>query len=227
MESLIISCEHGGNEIPKSYQAFFEGKEELLASHRGWDIGALEVAKTLSESLNVELHYATTSRLLVELNRSLHHPHLFSQISKPLPRKKKSEILDAHYFLYRNRLMTAIEKEINNKKEVLHLSVHSFTPELAGIIRSTDIGLLFDPLRKSEKKFCKKWKAEIKQSSILKVRYNYPYKGTADGFTTFLRKQFHENYRGIELEINQQLLMNSESKDFVINTLISSLKRSI
>ena len=121
--------------------------------------------------------------------------------------------------------MTAIEKEINDEKEVLHLSIHSFTPELDGIVRNTDIGLLFDPIRKTEKKFCKKWKAEIKQGSSLRVRNNYPYKGTADGFTTFLRKQFPEKYRGIELEINQQLLLSAESKELVINTLISSLKK--
>ncbi len=36
---------------------------------------------------------------------------------------------------------------------------------------------------------------------------NYPYRGASDGLTTHLRKRFHVNeYLGIELEINQELL---------------------
>jgi hypothetical protein len=39
------------------------------------------------------------------------------------------------------------------------------------------------------------------------VRRNYPYRGTADGFTTYLRRQFSaRKYLGIELEVNQSLL---------------------
>ena len=41
----------------------------------------------------------------------------------------------------------------------------------------------------------------------LKIRRNFPYLGTADGFTTFLRKQFDgKYYAGVEIEINQHFL---------------------
>ena len=40
----------------------------------------------------------------------------------------------------------------------------------------------------------------------MKVRFNYPYKGTSDGLTTTLRKKFGPRYVGIEIEINQKLL---------------------
>ena len=44
----------------------------------------------------------------------------------------------------------------------------------------------------------------------LSIRCNYPYKGNADGFTTYLRKQFSEKkYLGIELEINQKHIITS------------------
>jgi hypothetical protein len=38
----------------------------------------------------------------------------------------------------------------------------------------------------------------------MKVRFNYPYKGTSDGLTTTLRKKFGPQYVGIEIEINQK-----------------------
>ncbi|MBU2938472.1 hypothetical protein KO494_02870 [Lacinutrix sp. C3R15] len=52
----------------------------------------------------------------------------------------------------------------------------------------------------------------LKLDNTLQVRYNYPYLGKADGFTTYLRKQDYKNYIGIELEINQK-----HSKNNVIN----------
>lgn len=221
---LVLSCEHGGNKIPEQYSKYFKGKDKLLASHRGWDIGALSVAKSLSEHLKAPLFYATTSRLLVELNRSLHHPHLFSAITKLLSTCEKEEILKANYFPYRNKVKEHITSLIKNDEYVLHISVHSFTPELNGELRNTDIGLLYDPSSHAEKDFCLRWKEQIKRSGLLRVRYNYPYRGTADGFTTYLRKQFPEKYAGIELEINQALLRDKEGIEKVSKLLALSLK---
>lgn len=227
LQTLLFSCEHGGHAIPATYLPLFEGQGQLLTSHRGWDIGALEVAKVMSESLNVQLHFATTSRLLVELNRSLHHPNLFSSITQPLSKQEKDKIIETHYLPYRSAFTSKIKNLIANYSEIIHISVHSFTPELAGVVRNADIGLLYDPKRQAEKDFCRQWKQELLKSGTFKVRYNYPYKGTADGFTTYLRKTFPQNYVGIELELNQALLTNKNNKAEVIQCLISSLKALI
>ena len=50
------------------------------------------------------------------------------------------------------------------------------------------------------------------QNPELKIRFNYPYLGKADGFTTYLRKIFPENYIGIELEVNQKFVNNNKMK---------------
>ena len=88
----------------------------------------------------------------------------------------------------------------------MHVSVHTFTPELDGEVRQADIGLLYDPKRKYEQACSKEWKAALnKADKNLLVRFNYPYLGIADGFTTYLRRKFTENeYVGIELEVNQK-----------------------
>lgn len=195
-----------------------------MASHRGWDIGALEVAKALSKSLRVKLYFATTSRLLIELNRSIHHPNLFSTLTMTLSKEEKKKIIETFYLPYRNTISGVVENEIEKNNEVIHISIHSFTPELNGVVRNADIGLLFDPSRENEKNFCKNWKKKIKAKSNLKVRFNYPYKGTADGFTTFLRKKFLYNYSGIELEVNNKLLIAHSSAADVTNLLMHTLK---
>lgn len=224
MKTILFSCEHGGNEIPAAYSPYFKDQDELLASHRGWDIGALDVAKAVSSALQVKLHAATVSRLLIELNRSLHHPSLFSSLSKGLVKQEKEKIIASYYLPYRTEVVDDIEKQLANGREVIHISVHSFTPVLNGEVRNADIGLLYDPSRSGENEFCKEWKQELRKYSSFRIRFNYPYKGTADGFTTYLRKKFPKQYIGVELELNQALLTDENKKAAVIGVLIRSLE---
>lgn len=209
MMKIVVTCEHGGNRIPADFEAYFRNAGEILTTHRGYDIGALELYHEFATGADVGF-FSETSRLLVELNRSERHPALFSSYTKNLPEEKKKEILELYYRPYRQQVENQIAAFILAGETVLHLSVHSFTPELDGKVRETDIGLLYDPEREQEAEFCAVWKKRIKECNIeLRVRYNYPYKGTADGFTTYLRKQFPERYLGIELEVNQKFPQNS------------------
>ncbi len=203
---FIITCEHGGNEIPDQYGALFTSYKEALNSHRGYDPGALELAKIFARQLACPLYFSTTSRLLVELNRSIGSKALFSEITKQLPLAERNGILDKYYFPYRRAVKQEIQHAISNAKCVAHISVHSFTPIMEGEERRADIGLLYDPSRNFEKEFCQNWRRNIlKLNPEMSVRMNYPYAGKADGFTTYLRKHFTEGcYLGIELEVNQK-----------------------
>ena len=103
--------------------------------------------------------------------------------------------------------------------------MHTFTPKLNEEIRNTDIGLLYDPTRSEEKEFSKKFKQNIKNHNPdLKIRFNYPYLGKADGFTTYLRKKFPENYLGIELEVNQKFVSQNQMDHQIKNAVFLALK---
>ncbi|EPR70110.1 hypothetical protein ADIWIN_3792 [Winogradskyella psychrotolerans RS-3] len=218
---LILTCEHGGNNIPEAFKKHFN--EAILKTHRGYDLGALDLFQQL-EPLSDASYFSTTSRLLVELNRSLFSKQLFSEFSNGLSKNEKSEILKKYYFPYRTEIEYKIAEYIRSKQQVLHLSIHSFTSNLNGDERKGDIGLLYDSRHKKEQEFCKQFKANLlQQNPNLNVRFNYPYLGKADGFTTFLRKQFPTNYLGIEIEVNQKFAtensMNSVLKQTILNTL--------
>ena len=90
---------------------------------------------------------------------------------------------------------------------MLHLSVHTFTPVLDGKPRIADVGLLYDPARKTEAHLMQAWRDNIaKQVPELKTRRNYPYHGRADGLTSDLREKFGDSrYLGIELEVRNTL----------------------
>ncbi|WP_339916683.1 N-formylglutamate amidohydrolase [Yeosuana marina] len=212
---LVLTCEHGGNHIPEMFKLYFKNNLDILETHKGYDLGSFDVFNTL-KPLSTYSMFSKTSRLLIELNRSLHHKSLFSEYSKSLSKTEKENLVDTYYLPYRNEVETIIKNLIESKENVLHISIHSFTPILNTTERYCDIGLLYDSSNSKERLFCKQLKTGI---NILKpnlnVRYNYPYLGKADGFTTYLRKQFPENYLGIELEINQKF-----SKNNIVNLTI-------
>lgn len=170
----------------------------MLRNHRGWDPGALRLARAFGAAL----FFSTTTRLLVDLNRSIGNPSVFSEFTRALPRAERFRILARHYLPYRVSATQAIEAAM----PVLHLSVHSFTPVLRGRVRGMDVGLLFDPARRSERAFCERWRASLRAAGLA-VRLNAPYRGTSDGFTSWLRRLFPERrYLGVELEVNQRLV---------------------
>ncbi len=227
--ALIISCEHGGNRVPVKYKALFKEGKEALSSHRGYDPGALAVYNILCQNLPSRHLSSRVSRLLVELNRSLHHPNLFSEFTRTLPEDQKRVLLASHYHPYRNTLTAMIETHVHHGTPVLHLSVHSFVPELNGQVRNADIGLLYDPGRRWEKEYCHRLKNILQKTSpLLRVRFNYPYLGKADGLTTWLRKKFPEElYAGIELEVNQALLKNKAGQRAAGEMLLESIHQCL
>lgn len=205
--AILLSCEHGGNGIPADFRALFRGWREQLNSHRGYDIGALACARALSAAWRTPLIHAEVSRLLVDLNRSPHHPALFSALTRALPAPERMLILQRHYFPHRQRIERWIAARIRSGRTVVHVAVHSFTPVLDGRKRDADIGLLYDPAREWEQLICRRWQTALQRESGLRVRRNYPYRGTSDGLTRHLRECFSaRDYAGIELEINQGTL---------------------
>lgn len=228
--SLLITCEHGGNRIPPRYRHLFRGHEELLQTHRGYDPGGLTMAKDLAGAFQATLFVATISRLLVDLNRSIGHPKLYSEATRDAPVGVRREILEAHYLPYRNQVEAHIAGEAAEGRRVIHISSHSFTPVLDGEVRNADIGLLYDPGRPIEATLCLDWQAALKsRAPEIRVRRNYPYTGKSDGFTAYLRRQFAEGtYAGIELEVNQQqVLQGGHGWRRLRKAIISALQAAI
>ena len=221
---LIITCEHGGNEIPSQYINLFKANKSVLESHRGFDLGALDVFEYL-KPLSDYSKFSTTSRLLIELNRSLHNKELFSEYSKKLSSTQKDEIISTYYRPYRNEIESKISSYITKGDTVVHLSIHSFTPTLKNVKRNCDVGLLYDSRIQAEKQLSAELKSEIKtKNPDINLRFNYPYLGKADGFTTYLRRKFKQNYIGIEIEINQKYSKSNQMSMLIKDALLVAIK---
>lgn len=219
--SLIVTCEHACPEVPAGFGGVIPAG--LLRTHRAYDAGALELAVAVAAAFGAPLFVNTVTRLMVDLNRSESNPAIWSRYALELPELKRRELLERVYRPFRQDVSGQVAEGLRSGP-VVHLSVHSFTPVLRGERRSTDIGLLFDPARRSELVFCRAWQRNLRAARPRwRVHLNRPYRGVDDGHTTELRGRFGaagaggkprdfskdfavRGYLGIELEINQRLV---------------------
>jgi len=211
--AIVVSCEHGGNTIPAPYRHLFKGHERVLASHRGWDPGALVLARAIARACDAPLVATTTSRLLVECNRSIGHPQLFSEFTRRLPPDERTRLLERYYRPHRRAVEEAITRALESHERVLHIGVHTFTPVLKGIRRRADVGLLYDPKRPFEHAVADALVVHLGlRAPALVVRRNYPYRGWTDGLTMALRSWLPRGrYAWVELEVNQALAIGNTS----------------
>ena len=201
----MLTCEHASNKLPAAFKSAVPA--EVLKTHRAYDIGAVQVFRKLVKFAKPEFFSeGKFSRLFVDLNRTITNKSTFSDYLRDNAKARAQAT--AYWTEYRTAIEKFVESALKPKTQaatIVHLGIHSFTPELNGKVRNTDIGILYDPARPQERAYANVIKAEIQRlHPEMKVRFNYPYKGTTDGLTTTLRKKFGQRYVGIEIEINQK-----------------------
>jgi predicted N-formylglutamate amidohydrolase len=236
--ALVLSCEHGGRRVPAGFPEDAPPDDAVdrrprvrrdlrrdpppptlraaLDTHRGWDPGALSLARQMALRLGVPLRYSTISRLVVEPNRSEWSPELFSPWSRGLPEAERRTLVRRYHRRHRRRVRRAVEEAAAAwpaPEVVIHVGVHSFTPVLDGEVRPLEVGILLDPGREAERWVAESWARELAaRRPDLRIRLNAPYDGRTDGLVTTLRSDFREGIRpgcayvGLELEVSQGLL---------------------
>ena len=190
------------------------------------------MARAFARAFGAPLVSSTVSRLLVDLNRSIRHPQVFSEAMRVAPGPLRDTVVERFYRPYRERVERLVRQAVSRGRRVIHVSSHSFTPELHGKVRSADVGLLYHPGRRGEVALCALWKESLASlAPELRVRRNYPYSGKSDGFTAFLRRRFPAiEYIGIELEINQGIIQEGgrawrQRRTLVIKSLAQAIRQ--
>ena len=111
-DRLFVTCEHAGNVVPQEYAPLFVGHEHLLPTHRGWDPGALLLAREMAERFGAPLYYDETTRLLADLNRSVGTPDLHSEATRHLGKAERRRLLETYYFPHRRRVDAALAEAV-------------------------------------------------------------------------------------------------------------------
>ncbi|KAA1257841.1 N-formylglutamate amidohydrolase [Rubripirellula obstinata] len=199
--SVLLSCEQGGQSIPPEL-SFREDLEIPAVCHDP----ASEVAGELSRLLRVPLIQNKHASSLIDVRLSSHHRDLFGKQTRKWKPDDRQRLLDTIYFPYREKVRSAISHQLSRQPYVVHLSVQTFgLRSKSGKIRRTDVGLSYDPSHDDEVDFCLDLIDEMYDAApMLRVRRNYPRRGSSDSITKSMRSEFrNQPYIGIELMLNR------------------------
>lgn len=183
-------------------------------SHIAWDEGSRPLAREIARQLSAPLVEGAVSRLVVDLNRSLHHRRVIPAVAFGVPvpgnvaltAEERARRIERYYEPFRSTAWTEISKGVKSTGRCVHISVHTFTPRLNGVVRPLDVAVLYDPRRKREAELAERLATRFSAAGF-RVRRNFPFRGVADGHTTALRRKFPDKaYAGVEIELNQSLL---------------------
>lgn len=226
---LLLSCEHASNAVPREFAPLFHSRRALLATHRGFDLGALAVARQLARATGAPLFATRVTRLLVDANRSPGHPALFSEWTRGLPESERRALLARYHAPHWRRVRAEVARLQRAGARAVHVGVHSFTPRWRGALREIDVGLLYDPARPPEAAFCDAWHAALRRADpSLRVRRNAPYRGLSNCLPTALRRELApRRYLGLELELSQALLARAGSRRRLARLVADTLREAL
>jgi predicted N-formylglutamate amidohydrolase len=206
---VVLVCEHASNRLPLKL-GHLGLDEDALSSHVGWDIGALAVARRLSEALDATLVAQAYSRLAYDCNRPPESPAAIPEKSEiylipgnaGLTGPQRMARVEALYDPFHAAIEGVLDRRAAIGRPTVLVTVHSFTPVYFGEYRDGRLGILHD----SDSGFADAMlrAAETKDAAL--ARRNYPY-SAVDGVTHTLQR--HAIARGIPnvmLEIRNDLI---------------------
>ncbi|OYP97845.1 N-formylglutamate amidohydrolase [Pseudomonas mandelii] len=210
---LILVCEHASRFIPPGLNDLGLS-HDAAREHIAWDIGALELAEGLSQTLGATLLAANYSRLLIDLNRPRHAPDSIPSQSEiyPIPGNRDLDEATRDYRReslfnpFHARLQTLIDQRVAQGRPVRVVGIHSFTPVYHGQPRALEVGVLFG----EAKGYAQRLIDGLSQHP-LKVAGNEPYKINPLGDMTV---PVHGDARGLEsvlIEVRNDLLRTPEN----------------
>lgn len=148
---VLLVGDHVSSAIPRALDNL--GLDEaLLEQHIAYDIGTRKLVHHLSQHLDAPAVLAGYSRLVVDLNRSLEDASVMPQVSDdtPIPGNQdmsvehRNQRIHSFYTPYRKAIDMMLHAFRENGVVPALISIHSFTPQMAGFVRPWHAGILWD-----------------------------------------------------------------------------------
>jgi len=221
---LFIFGDHASRNIPTKYNNLGLTGDDLTR-HIAWDIGTQTIIRTLCAKLGCAGQIAGISRVVIDLNRELSMDTLIPKTSdgtqipgnQNIDDDERQNRIDSYYIPYHDNLGRALDAMGFG----FALSIHSFTPKLAGQApRELEIGLLVKDDEMSAKLF---------QTSLSKVRpdwrvaVNEPYSAYDLNHTI----DVSVSTRGLphlSVEVNQALIDTDDKAKAIALSLADALQ---
>lgn len=146
---FLLVADHAGRAVPSALGDLGVPEAERCR-HIGWDIGIDGTARKLAARLGALLIEQTYSRLVIDCNRAPGHPTAIvcesdgtpvpgnAGLSEQAQRLRTREIFDP----YHTRIGQELDRREEAGLETFLIALHSFTPEMNGMKRPWQAGIL-------------------------------------------------------------------------------------
>ncbi|MEM8913911.1 MAG: N-formylglutamate amidohydrolase [Planctomycetota bacterium] len=207
--SLLVTCDSGGWKTPQRVRQRADDAGVSQLPCATGDRAALLAAAAVARIGGGKIIANEFRSELIDVGRSIGNRELHGPVVRSWPAGLKKIILEDVYQPYRRLVQSEIDAAIQRHGYVIHLAVRTYpqrTP--SGHWHRGDVGLAYDPGRVDEVDWCLDLIDELWEvTPELKVRRNYPRRGTHDGITRWMRRHFVERpYVGVELMLNRAWL---------------------
>lgn len=227
---FLIVCDHAGRDIPQAL-GDLGLSQEVRDQHIGWDIGAADVAERLGAALGACTIRQAYSRLVIDCNRPPSHPQAVIAVSDGVvipanaglhPDEVAKRVQEIHA-AYHAQIDSLLDERAARGQRTLMISVHSFTPQMAGFARPWIYGVLHD----GASPFSHAVLALLQGQSGVVVGDNEPYQ--LEPMVDYTVPH-HAQPRGLdylELEIRQDTIASAQGAQAAADLLASLLPKAL
>jgi predicted N-formylglutamate amidohydrolase len=207
MMPLIFSCEHATCSIPTANKEALLSQAERITSAEGWDVGSLNLAQSFSMKFRTPLVHCEYSRLIIDCHCREDDPARWSEFYETFTDMQRERLQLKHLVAHALTLRQRVANELERNDAVVHVSVHTFDPELHP---GVDVSLLYSEGKVGESSIALAWMTAMREELPgLKVVGNskfYPDRSQTvlDG----LREEFgSQRYIGLELQVSNEMFL--------------------
>jgi predicted N-formylglutamate amidohydrolase len=209
----LLVCDHASNRVPSGLNGLGVAPADL-ETHLGLDIGAGNLTRYLSETLNLPAVMSAYSRLVVDCNRRLDDPSAFTpgDGTSPVPGNRdlgqadRQTRADAIYWPYHHAVRDRLAALESLAKAPALIAIHSFTPVLNGDTRRWHMGILWD----SDPRIPEPLIKALRALPDIEVGDNEPYSGRDPHDFTIDHHGEAEGLPHVSIEIRQDLVETPE-----------------
>ena len=207
--AFVITVDHASARIPRSLDNLGLPAAEL-ERHIAWDIGALEVARRVADTLDAIVVASNYSRLVIDCNRDPQVPSSIPTIAEytqiPGNRELGAEEIAARrseiFEPYHAHLRSLLERRQAAGQPTILIAQHSMTDVFKGARRAMHAAVLYN----RDPRFARATLAALRRDPGVIVADNEPYFVSDESDYTIPR---HGEARGllhVEIEIRQDLI---------------------
>lgn len=211
--AVLLTCDHASAAIPRALDGLGLAPA-ALREHIAWDVGAAAVTRLLAALLGAPALLSGYSRLVIDCNRDPGDPTSIPAVSdgvavpgnRTLSDAARAARLAACFAPYHAAIAARLDALLAAGTPPAVLSIHSFTPVMAGVARPWHVGVLWD----RDARIPVPLLAALRTDPAIVVGDNQPYSAREPAGYTVRHHAIARGLPHVAIELRQDLVADAE-----------------